>query len=342
MKRKSRKHLIGIIVTAIAAIGVATAIYLFILMAPVTKGQDFNLYLYPDTSSDDIVSMIRQNDPKARTAGISVWLKMMHYDAIPKSGCYTVKSMASAESVAKTICHGFQTPVSISLRSVRKTELMAKGIAMQIMADSAQIATLLNDEEFLDSLGYTPATLFCMIIPNTYQVYWNVKPRALIERLAKERDIFWNEERRAKADAIGLDELQVTTLASIIEEETAMADELPTVAGLYMNRLKKGMLLQADPTVIFALGERPKRVTRQHLKVNSPYNTYINKGLPPAPIRFVNPRSIDAVLNYSKHSYIYMCAKEDFSGYHNFTASYSQHMANARRYQRALNQRNIK
>ncbi len=341
MKRKARKRLTVLSVLLLMAAVSAGSLYRFVLDAPVTEGHDFNLYLYPNTSSQEIVSMIKEANPEARTTGLRVWFKIWQYDLSPKSGCYTVRGMASAKDVARTICSASQTPVNISLRSVRKTGQLARDIARQVMADSAQIASILNDESILDSLGYTPATVYCMIIPNTYQVYWNVSPRALVERLASEREIFWNSERREKAAAIGLDQLQVTTLASIIEEETAMADELPMVAGLYMNRLHKGMLLQADPTVIFALGERPKRVLKAHLQVDSPYNTYKHAGLPPAPIRFVNSRSIDAVLNYTQHQYIYMCAKEDFSGYHNFAASYSKHMENARRYQRALNQRGI-
>lgn len=341
MKRKTKKLISTFAILLILAVGGLATLYKFVFMVPVTQGHDFNLYLYPNTTSQEIISMIKEADPEARTFGFQSWLKLWKYDQNPKSGCYTVRGMASAKSVARTINSGSQTPVNLTLRSVRKTGQMARDIARQVMADSAQIASLLNDDAVLDSLGYTQATVYCMIIPNTYQIYWNVSPRALIERLASERNSFWNEERKEKAAAIGLDEIQVTTLASIIEEETAMADELPMVAGLYMNRLKKGMLLQADPTVIFALGERPKRVLKAHLQVESPYNTYKYAGLPPAPIRFVNLRSIDAVLNYSKHDYIYMCAKEDFSGYHNFTASYSRHMENARRYQRALSQRGV-
>lgn len=341
MKRKVRKFLRTSAILAVLTVSGLAALYKFVLMAPVTQGHDFNLYLYPNTSVQEILSMIGEADSEARTFGFQCWLKLWKYDKNKKSGCYTVRSMASARSVAATINSGCQTPVNLTLRSVRKTGQIARDISRQIMADSAQIASILNDEAILDSLGYNQATVYCMIIPNTYQVYWNVSPRALVERLASEREIFWNSERREKAAAIGLDQLQVTTLASIIEEETAMADELPMVAGLYMNRLHKGMLLQADPTVIFALGERPKRVLKTHLQVDSPYNTYKHAGLPPAPIRFVNSRSIDAVLNYTQHQYIYMCAKEDFSGYHNFAASYSKHMENARRYQRALNQRGI-
>ena len=220
---------------------------------------------------------------------------------------------------------------------------MARAISAQVMIDSAQIASRLNSTSLLDSLGYTPATVFCMIIPNTYEVYWNISADALISRLVKERDRFWTDQRKARSGEIGLTEQQVITLASIVEEETSKSDEMPVVAGLYMNRLKKRMPLQADPTVIFALGgERPKRVLKKHLEVDSPYNTYKYAGLPPAPIRFVSTRAIDAVLNYRSHNYLYMCAKEDFSGYHNFTSSLTQHNANAARYQRALRNAGIR
>lgn len=344
MEHKTQKtHKLLVTLILLLAIGVcAAAVMYHILTRPVTKDKDLTLFLYPDATADSIISIISESDSTASTLGLGLWLKYLKYDSNPRSGCYTVTSMASARKVAGILKGGMQTPVNITVRSCRNNAQMARTLASQLMADSTGIATLLNSREFLDSLGYTPATVFCMIIPDTYQVYWNVSPRGLLERLVKESSGFWTDERKRKADAIGLSTQQVMTLASIIEEETSMSDELPQVAGLYMNRLKKGMPLQADPTVIFALGgERPKRVLQAHLEVDSPYNTYKNPGLPPAPIRFVNPKSIDAVLNYSNHSYLYMCAKEDFSGYHNFATTYSQHMENARRYQRALNQRGI-
>ena len=310
---------------------------------PVSDCPDYRIFIRPDDTADSVLRSIIQSDPLAKTKALKFILDRRDYDSHIRTGCYTVKSGALPKQVADMLTGGMQTPVRLTINSTRTVGQMARAIAGQVMIDSASIVNLLKDPVFLDSIGYTPANVYCMIIPNTYEVYWNISADALISRLVRERDRFWNRERQDKAGSIGLTPQQVTTLASIIEEETAKNDELPIVAGLYMNRLHRNMPLQADPTVVFALGgERPKRVLKVHLEVDSPYNTYRYPGLPPAPIRFVSSRSIDAVLNYSKHNYLYMCAKEDFSGYHNFTSSLSQHNANAARYQRALSKAGIK
>ena len=181
-----------------------------------------------------------------------------------------------------------------------------------------------------------------LFIPDTYQVYWDISAEQFVERMQKEHSRFWNEERKQKAQAAGMTPEEVCTLASIVEEETNNNAEKPTVAGLYINRLHKGMPLQADPTVKFALQDfQLKRISNKHLTVDSPYNTYRNIGLPPGPIRIPTPAGLDAVLNYEKHDYIYMCAKEDFSGTHNFASNYTEHMKNARKYWKALNERKI-
>ena len=310
---------------------------------PVSECPDYRIFIRPDDTADSVLRSIIQSDPLAKTKALKFILDRRDYDSHIRTGCYTVKSGALPKQVADMLTGGMQTPVRLTINSTRTVGQMARAIAGQVMIDSASIVNLLNDPVFLDSIGYTPANVYCMIIPNTYEVYWNISADTLISRLVRERDRFWNRERQDKAGSIGLTPQQVTTLASIIEEETAKNDELPIVAGLYMNRLHRNMPLQADPTVVFALGgERPKRVLKVHLEVDSPYNTYRYPGLPPAPIRFVSTRSIDAVLNYSKHNYLYMCAKEDFSGYHNFTSSLSQHNANAARYQRALSKAGIR
>ena len=310
---------------------------------PVSECPDYRIFIRPDDTADSVLRSIIQSDPLAKTKALKFILDRRDYDSHIRTGCYTVKSGALPKQVADMLTGGMQTPVRLTINSTRTVGQMAKAIAGQVMIDSASIVNRLSDPVFLDSIGYTPANVYCMIIPNTYEVYWNISADALISRLVRERDRFWNRERQDKAGSIGLTPQQVTTLASIIEEETAKNDELPIVAGLYMNRLHRNMPLQADPTVVFALGgERPKRVLKVHLEVDSPYNTYRYPGLPPAHIRFVSTRSIDAVLNYSKHNYLYMCAKEDFSGYHNFTSSLSQHNANAARYQRALSKAGIR
>lgn len=332
--------IVSVIILLIA--GVLTAYFYNVFTTPVSICDDYRIYIRPSDTQESILAGLRAYDHEAKTKGLVYLLNHRRYDSHIRTGCYTVKSGATPKQVADMLTGGAQTPVRLTINSTRTVGQMVRNIANQIMADSAVIAERLSDVHLLDSLGYTTATVFCMIIPNTYEVYWNISADALIKRLIKERDRFWSDARKSKAKSIGLSELEVMTLASIVEEETAKPDEMPVVAGLYMNRLKKKMPLQADPTVIFALGgERPKRVLKEHLEVNSPYNTYRHNGLPPAPIRFVNTLSIDAVLNHTNHNYLYMCAKEDFSGYHNFAATLSQHNANARRYQRALNKAGI-
>ena len=200
-------------------------------------------------------------------------------------------------------------------------------------------------------LGISPASsreealsgnTHCLFIPETYQVYWDMSAEEFFERMQKEHQKFWNQERLDKATAIGMTPTEVCTLASIVEEETNNNPEKPMVAGLYINRLHTGMPLQADPTIKFALQDFGlRRITNAHLAVESPYNTYLNTGLPPGPIRIPSPIGLDAVLNHTKHNYLYMCAKEDFSGTHNFASNYAEHMKNARKYWNALNERKI-
>lgn len=332
---------VSVIILLVAA--AFTAYFYKVFTTPVSNRDDFRIFIRPSDTQESILESIKDSDPEAKTKGLTYLLNHRKYDSNIHTGCYTVKNGAPPKQVADMLTGGAQTPVRLTINSTRTVGQMVRNITNQIMIDSTTVAQRLSDVHLLDSLGYNPVTVFCMIIPNTYEVYWNISADALIKRLIKERDRFWNETRQNKAKSIGMSELEVMTLASIVEEETAKPDELPIVAGLYINRLKKKMPLQADPTVIFALGgERPKRVLKEHLEINSPYNTYKNSGLPPAPIRFVSTRSIDAVLNYTKHNYLYMCAKEDFSGYHNFATTLSQHNANARRYQRALNNAGIK
>ena len=212
------------------------------------------------------------------------------------------------------------------------------------MLDSASLADILTDTAACAQLGYTRETVPALFIPNTYQVYWDISAEQLLERLQKENAAFWNaEQRTAKAKALGMSREEVVTLASIVDSETTNNPEKPRIAGLYLNRLKANMLLQSDPTVIFAVGDFTiRRVLRKHLDIDSPYNTYKYKGLPPGPIRIPSVVGIDAVLNHEAHNYLYMCAKEDFSGTHNFAATYAEHQQNARRYIRALDKRGIK
>ena len=270
-------------------------------------------------------------------------MRYYKYDERIKPGNYAIRPGDSMRDICLRLLSGNQTPVRLVIPSVRTLDRLAGAVGKQLMTDSAAIATILTDHHLIDSLGYTEETFPTLFLPNTYEVYWTMSPEQFIARMKKEHDTFWNTERKKKAQAQGLTPIEVTTLASIVDEETNKNDEKPLVAGLYLNRLKRGMLLQADPTVKFAHGKfELRRILLAHLTIDSPYNTYKYAGLPPGPIRIPSIAAIESVLNPAKHSYIYMCAKEDFSGYHNFASTLGQHNANARRYQQALNQRGIK
>ena len=258
------------------------------------------------------------------------------------TGRYAIRPNDNVYHVYSRFSRGYQEPMNLTIGSVRTLDRLARSVGKQLMIDSAEIASQLFDSTFQAQMGYTNITLPSLFIPETYQVYWDMSVDEFFKRMKDEHKRFWNKDRLAQATAIGMTPEEVSTLASIVEEETNNNEEKPIVAGLYINRLHQDMPLQADPTIKFALQDFGlRRITNEHLKVNSPYNTYINTGLPPGPIRIPSKKGIDSVLNYTKHNYIYMCAKEDFSGTHNFASNYADHMANARKYWKALNERKI-
>jgi UPF0755 protein len=216
-------------------------------------------------------------------------------------------------------------------------------LGKKLMLDSATIADALYSDEVCQKYGYDTCTVAALFVPNTYDVYWNMSMDALMQRMEKEHQHFWKGERETKAAQMQLTPVEVCTLASIIDEETANNAEKPMIAGMYLNRLKTNMPLQADPTIKFALKQfELKRIWQKLLFIDSPYNTYKNKGLPPGPIKIASIKGIDAVLNAASHDYLYMCAKEDFSGTHNFARTYQEHLKNAAKYTKALNERGIK
>ena len=268
--------------------------------------------------------------------------KYKDFDQNIHTGRYAIRPNDNVYHVYSRFSRGYQEPMNLTIGSVRTLDRLARSIGKQLMIDSAEIASQLFDSTFLAQMGYTNITLPSLFIPETYQVYWDMSVDEFFKRMKDEHERFWNKDRLAQATAIGMTPEEVSTLASIVEEETNNNEEKPMVAGLYINRLHQDMPLQADPTIKFALQDFGlRRITNEHLKVNSPYNTYINTGLPPGPIRIPSKKGIDSVLNYTKHNYIYMCAKEDFSGTHNFASNYADHMANARKYWKALNERKI-
>lgn len=268
----------------------------------------------------------------------------MNLKASMKNGRYHLKPNMTIVDVVRIFREGKNRTVNITINGNNDDfGLSMKYVGEKLEPDIDAFTELYYDSAFIASLGFNHATVPALPIPDTYNFYWHTSPQEFFLRLKKEYDKYWNSERLAKAEQCGLTPIEVATLASIVCKETNKVDEMPMVAGMYLNRLKIAMPLQADPTIKFALHEPGlKRILNIHLKVKSPYNTYMNKGLPPGPICVPSKQATEAVLNYAHHNYIFMCAKEDFSGYHNFAATYAEHLKNARLYQKALDQNGIK
>lgn len=343
MKLKKKHYIIGILAVLLIAGGiVAYTLYSRISAPLLAEGQSTHiLYIDSDDTPDSVYAKLADVSTESGMKGLQ--LLAGHYDYAVRSGRYVIEPGKKALDVFRQLRNGQQSPVMVTVPEVRTIDRLAGRLSQKLMIDSATVDRALRDSAYCQQLGYDTATIFCLFVPNTYEVYWNVSLDALMQRMKKEHDIFWNEERRHKAEAQGLTPDEVVTLASIIDEETANNQEKPVIAGMYLNRLKKGMLLQADPTVKYALGDFTlRRILNKHLEVDSPYNTYKYAGLMPGPIRLPSLQAIEAVLNPDQNDYLYMCAKEDFSGTHNFACTLAEHNLNARRYQQALNERGIR
>ena len=340
---KKKRNIIATIIIAVILLGIAGVahIYYYFFAPPFQLQETAYIYIDRDDDIDSVYNKIIEVGNPKQMYGLKSQVMQKGYNI--KTGRYAIKPADNMRYLYRRLSMGYQTPVKLTIGSVRTLDRMARNASRQLMIDSTEIANLLNDTAYISKLGYTKATLPALFIPNTYEVYWNISAEDFIARMQKEHQAFWNEKRLKQAEAIGLTPIEVATLASIVEEETAVNAEKSMVAGLYINRLKRGMLLQADPTVKFSLQEFGlKRILYKHLGVDSPYNTYKYAGLPPGPIRVPSYQGLESILNYTKHNYLYMCAKEDFSGTHNFAVTSAQHAANARKYQQALNRRGIR
>lgn len=305
-------------------------------------GDDVWLYIPAGSSADAVGDSLSA----ALGDGIGdkvhrIWLRATD-DTRDAHGAYRILEGDRAVDIARRLKRRAQTPVRFTFNNIRTLDQLAERIASQLEFSAGEF--LAATDSVLPEAGFRGREEYpAAFIPDTYEFYWTVSPSKAVERLLDYRNRFWDDGRRARARELGLSPVKIATLASIVEEETNVADERPVVARLYLNRLDRGMPLQADPTVKWAVGDFSlKRIFNKHLAVQSPYNTYINKGLPPGPIRIPDKRTLDAVLDAPGHGYIYMCAKEDFSGRHNFAADYAAHQRNAARYQSALNRRHIR
>jgi UPF0755 protein len=259
-----------------------------------------------------------------------------------KPGHYVLHDGMNNNELVNMLRGGMQTPVRLTFSNVRTKSQLAGIVAQKIEVDSAMLLDALNDSILLKDFGFSPNTVFAMILPNTYEIWWNTDSQGFLKRMHREYEKFWNTERLELAQSVGLNPVEVATLASIVDEETIKEDEKARVAGVYVNRLNKGIKLQACPTIKFAMDDFTiQRILTSYLTIDSPYNTYMHKGLPPGPIRLPSISGINAVLNYEDHNYIYMVAKDDFSGYHNFAKTLRQHNIYAAKYRRALSKRQI-
>lgn len=296
------------------------------------------LYVYPDMTADQVLDSLSSVAKRPRSLARA--FDKMEVASKMKPGRYVIEPSSPSIYVARMLNFGWQTPQKLTLSgTIRKKGVLAEKISRQMMVDSASVAQALDSAEFLASYGFTPENVFAMFLPDTYQMYWTASVTDIFDRMKKEYDAFWTPERQEKAAAQRLTPLQVSVVASIVSGETLKDFEYPLIAGVYLNRYRKGMRLQADPTVAFCFDYEPDRILKKHLTVDSPYNTYKYAGLPPAPINVPPKACLDAVLNPSDHRYIYFCASPDFDGTHRFAVSYNDHLKNARAFQKALTAR---
>jgi len=320
-------------------------IYFFLNAPNVTLAGKPFVYFYIRTGStfESVKSDLYKNKYIRNHKSFEWTAGRMHYGPRVKAGRYRLTEDMNNRKLMSILRAGLQEPVRVIINGARSKEEIAGIVSRQLEPDSLKILKLLNDSAFLRRFNVTPVTVFSLFIPDTYEMYWNYSAAGFFLRMYREYKRFWYGYREKKCDSIGFSIPEIVTLASVVEKETNLVSEKPIIAGIYINRLKKHIPLQADPTIIFALNDYSiKRILNKHLEINSPFNTYKYRGLPPGPICIPSISSIDAVLNYTNHSYLYFCAKEDFSGSHNFESTLYEHNRNARRYQEALNKLKIK
>ena len=296
------------------------------------------LYVYPETTAAQVLDSLSAVTIRPRSLARS--FRKENVEGRIKPGRYQVDPANSSIYVARMLAGGWQTPGNLVLSgTLRDKGTIARKISNQMMLDSATVASALNDRGLLSGYGFTPETVFALIMPDTYEMYWTASMEDILDRQKAAYDAFWSAENRKKAEARGLSPLEVSILASIVTGESNYEPELPKIAGVYLNRLRKGMKLQADPTVAFCFDYKPNRILFQHLAVDSPYNTYRHEGLPPGPICVPTKAALNAVLNPDTHGYLFFCASPDFNGSHRFATTLQEHSRNAREFQATLNAR---
>ena len=337
---KPRYYVIPAVISLLAIFGL---VYYFFASSFSKQETVQYVYIDVDDTADSVYTKLQPIAAEHGLSGFKCLARHWNYPDNIRTGRYAIQPGERIFNVFRHLKNGHQSAMRLTIPEVRTMDRLAGVLSRKLMLDSLTLVKSLTDSDFCGRWGYDTTTIASLFVPNTYEIYWNTSLDGFMERMQTEHDHFWNGERTAKAEALGLNQNEVCTVASIIDEETANNAEKPMVAGMYLNRLKLGMPLQADPTIKFAMKRfELKRIYHDMLFYDSPYNTYRNTGLPPGPIKIASVQGIDAVLNRADHDYIYMCAKEDFSGTHNFAKTYKEHLQNAARYSKALNERGIK
>jgi UPF0755 protein len=328
--------------TLLALMVFVVAAWVILLKPNVSKETKGKIFIPTGSGFDAVLDTLESNHILKNKATFLLVSKLKHYDKYVKPGCYVLNPGTGNNSIVNTLMRGRQTPVRVTFNNVRTISDLAAKVGGQIEADSAQILTFLQDQRNYAEDGYTFATVISVFIPDTYEFYWTTTAEGFYRRMLNEFNLFWTKERVEKAKELNLTPVDVSILASIIDDEVAKNEEKPRIAGVYLNRLRIGMPLQACPTIKFALNDFTiRRVLDEYLTVESPYNTYKYRGLPPGPVRCPTKSGIDAVLNAEKHDYLFFAAKSDFSGYHHFSRTLAEHTRYANEYHRELNKRKI-
>lgn len=344
MSRSKKRKPSSVLIAFMLGLAATCLLGFYVLFGPNTGAFYGDRYIYVKTGAtyEQVMQEIETRHIVKDMNGFRLVARTMKYSDHVRAGRYKVKKHMSNYSLVRMLRSGSQDPVKLVIKKVRTKTDLARLIGTSLEADSLQLLSLLDDSSFLSEFGFTPTQSLAMVIPNTYEFYWNTSAEKTLRKLAKEWEKFWDDERRKKAADRGITPVQAMIIASVVEEETNVAGDKPNIASVYLNRVRIGMPLQADPTVKFAMGDFAiRRVTGAMLQFNSPYNTYMHAGLPPGPICTPSTTSINAVVNAPKTNYLYFCAKPDFSGYSVFASTYNEQINNANAYRRALDKRGI-
>ncbi len=341
--KRNKILIIGLVVLTVVMVSFSFYAYQMAMSPNILIEQSEKEVLIPTGATfEEVQDMLYEEKYVNDLISFSVLAKLMKYDQYVKPGRYVLSPEMSNLEAIRLLRSGRQSPVNVTFNNVRLKPELAARLTANLEADSAKFLALILDPKVIAQYGFSEDNIMTMFLPNTYEMFWTTNEQELLDRMHQEYQRFWTDERLSEAKALNMSPTEVVILASIVESETNKIDEAPVVAGLYLNRLQRNIALQADPTLKFAAQDFTiRRVLDKHKEIDSPYNTYKYTGLPPGPIRLPSITSIDAVLNHKVHNYIYMCAKEDFSGYHNFATNLQAHNANARRYQQALNKAGI-